>query len=129
MDFSNLTQLHISACAALSDAVLASAVLALASSLRILDLARCHNLVRIASSAMEGCTVLEEIRASEMHGLEAVKIEGAARMRVVVLQRCWTLRAVRVSCPELERVSVVHCNYLFFSFSTSSFSVCFSFWR
>jgi hypothetical protein len=44
MDFSHLTELHLSGCAALTDATLAEAVLHLAASLRILDLARCNSL-------------------------------------------------------------------------------------
>lgn len=111
MDFSHLTELHLSACAALTDDALANAVLAHAHSLRILDLVRCHNLVRIDGAALDACAGLEELRVCEMHGLEAIRIEApcAARLRVVVAQRCLALRVVSVHCPELERVSLVQC--------------------
>ena len=68
LDFSHLTELHVTACGALDDAVLAEVVLAGAGSLRILDIARCHALVRISGTALRACTGLEVLRVAEMYG-------------------------------------------------------------
>ena len=113
MDFSHLTELHLSGCAALADVTLAEAVLHLAASLRILDLARCNNLVHIVGNVLETCMALEELRVSDMQGLELVRIETpwSARLRVVQFHRCWALRAMHITSQDLEHVSVLSCTY------------------
>lgn len=57
MDFSHLSELHISACGALDDAALADVVLNSAGSLRILDIAKCHSLTRIGGASLATCSV------------------------------------------------------------------------
>ncbi len=112
MDFSHLTELHLSGCSALDDYTLPAVVLAIASSLRTLDVSRCHNITRISDSTLQLCSGLEELHFTEMFGLEHVRLETSRGLRVKSLgmQRCWALRTLFVTvADELERISVIQC--------------------